>query len=195
MKNVYTYLLCLRVMNIRIYLLLAFQLLALYLPITNALSFYLPTGQQKCVHDEVDKDEIVIGEYKISEGATSKVSVVVKDSKGHIFFQKADATTGKFTFSTEVDDSFDVCFRSEGAAGVADNREVFIDIRQGAEAKNYDAIAQAENLKPIEAELRKIEYFTDSIVRDFVNMHKRADTMRNINGQSFYNSYTYIYAQ
>lgn len=131
----------------------------------------------------MDKDEIVIGEYRISEGPTSQVSIEVKDSRGHIFFQKADASSGKFTFSAEVEDSFDVCFHSQGAAGIVDQREVYIDIRQGAEAKNYDAIAQAENLKPVEAELKKIEYLTDSIVRDFVSMHKRADAMRNINGK------------
>ncbi|CDS38122.1 transmembrane emp24 domain containing protein [Echinococcus multilocularis] len=149
-----------------------------------ALSFDIKSGDLKCIHDEIDKDEIVVGNYAITDGPTSKVSIEVKDSKGHTFFQKSDATSGKFTFSSEVEDSFDVCFRCLGASGVVDTREVFIDIKQGDEAKNIDAIAQAKDLKPVEVELKKIEYFTDSIVRDFVAMHKRADAMRDINAST-----------
>ncbi|VDD81759.1 unnamed protein product [Mesocestoides corti] len=152
--------------------------------IVSGLSFEIKTGQTRCIHDEMDKDEIVIGNYKISEGPSSQVSIEVKDSKGHTFFQKSDATSGKFTFSSEVEDSFDVCFRCTGASGLVDTHEVYVDIKQGDEAKNFDAIAQAENLKPVEAELKKIEYLTDSIVRDFVSMHTRADAMRNINAST-----------
>lgn len=144
--------------------------------------FDIKTGETKCIHDEMDKHEIVVGNYAISAGPSSHVSIEVRDSKRHTFFQKSDASTGKFTFSSEVEDSFDVCFHVSGASGLVDTREVYIDIRQGDEAKSLSGIAEAENLKPVEAELKKVEYLTDSIVRDFVSMHKRADAMRDING-------------
>ncbi|VDK45211.1 unnamed protein product [Taenia asiatica] len=150
----------------------------------NSLRFEIRSGETKCIHDEMDKDEIVVGNYEITDGPTSKVSIEVKDSKRHTFFQKSEATSGKFTFSSEVEDSFDVCFHCVGASGIVDTREVFIDIKQGDEAKNFDAIAQAKDLKPVEVELKKIEYLTDSIVRDFVDMHKRADAMRDINAST-----------
>ncbi|KAL5105295.1 Transmembrane emp24 domain-containing protein 10 [Taenia crassiceps] len=134
----------------------------------DALRFEIRSGETKCIHDEMDKDEVV----------------VVRDSKRHTFFQKSDATSGKFTFSSEVEDSFDVCFHCVGASGIVDTREVFIDIKQGDEAKNFDAMAQAKDLKPVELELKKIEYLTDSIVRDFVDMHKRADAIRDINAST-----------
>lgn len=161
------------------------QLALFNLIFVDSLRFEIKTGETKCIHDEMDKDEVVVGNYEISPGPSSQISIEVRDSKRHTFFQKSDATTGKFTFSSEVDDSFDVCFHCSGAVGLVDTREVYIDIRQGEEAKNLDAIAQAENLKPVEAELKKVEYLTDSIVRDFVAMHKRADAMRDINGLLF----------
>ncbi|VUZ49837.1 unnamed protein product [Hymenolepis diminuta] len=162
------------------YLSLALQLSTF----TDALSFEIKTGETKCIHDEMEKDEIVVGNYEITAGPTSRVSVEVKDSKQHTFFQKLDASSGKFTFSSEVEDYFDVCFRSTGTGGAVDTREVYIDIKQGDEAKNMDKLAEAGNLKPIEAELKKVEYLTDSIVRDFVSMHKRADAMRDINAST-----------
>ncbi|VDN16435.1 unnamed protein product [Dibothriocephalus latus] len=100
------------------------------------------------------------------------------NAKGHVFFQKSDVTKGKFTFSAEDDETFDVCFRCTAA------REVYLDIKQGVETKNYAALAEAENLKPVEAELKRIEYISDSIVKDFISMHSRADAMRNINAST-----------
>ena len=41
----------------------------------------------------------------------------VIDSKGHILYQKEDATKGKFAFTTEEYDMFEVCFESQGRAG------------------------------------------------------------------------------
>nr|CDS34292.1 transmembrane emp24 domain containing protein [Hymenolepis microstoma] len=128
----------------------------------------------------MNKDEMIIGNYEISPGPTSHVSVDVKDSKQHTFFQKLDASSGKFTFSSEIEDSFDVCFHSKGDSGTVETREVFVDIKQEDEVKDVGT----ENLKPIEAELKKVEYYTDSIVRDFVSMHKRADAMRDINAST-----------
>ena len=36
----------------------------------------------------------------------------VADSKGHTLFRKDDATKGKFAFTTEDYDMFEVCFKS-----------------------------------------------------------------------------------
>lgn len=36
----------------------------------------------------------------------------VTDSKGHVLFQKEDASKGKFAFTTEDYDMFEVCFIS-----------------------------------------------------------------------------------
>ena len=50
--------------------------------------------------------------------------------------------------------------------------------------KDYDAIAKAEKLKPLEKELRKLEDLSESIVNDFAYMRAREEEMRDTNGMN-----------
>lgn len=61
------------------------------------------------------------------------------------------------------------------------NREVSLVLKHGVEAKNYDDLAKAEKLKPLEVELRRLEDLSDSIVQDFAYMRQREEEMRSTN--------------
>ena len=61
-------------------------------------------------------------------------------------------------------------------------REVSLIIKHGVEAKNYDDLARAEKLKPMEIELRRLEDLSESIVADFAYMRQREEEMRSTNG-------------
>lgn len=61
-------------------------------------------------------------------------------------------------------------------------REIFINMKHGVEAKNYDDLAKAEKLKPLEIELRRLEDLSESIVTDFKYMREREEEMRTTNG-------------
>lgn len=54
-------------------------------------------------------------------------------------------------------------------------------LKHGVEAKNYDDLAKAEKLKPLEVELRRLEDLSDSIVQDFQYMKTREEEMRSTN--------------
>ncbi len=56
-------------------------------------------------------------------------------------------------------------------------------MKHGIEAKNYEELAKAEKLKPLEVELRRLEDLSESIVQDFAYMRQREEEMRNTNGQ------------
>merc|ERR1712173_444647 len=84
------------------------------------------------------------------------VDIKITDSKAHILFQKEEAKKGEFV-------------------------EVELTIKRGVEAKNYDELAKAEQLKPLELELRRLEDLTESIVNDFALMKKREEEMRDTN--------------
>lgn len=43
----------------------------------------------------------------------SALHVQVTDAKGHILFKQDDITTGKFSFTTEDYDMFEVCFHTK----------------------------------------------------------------------------------
>ncbi|KPP60261.1 transmembrane emp24 domain-containing protein 10-like, partial [Scleropages formosus] len=149
----------------------------------SSISFYLPVNSRKCLREEIHKDVLVTGEYEVSEQPNTKTNLKITDSSGHILYSKEDATKGKFAFTTEDYDMFEVCFESrfpKGTGRVPD-QIVNLDMKHGVEAKNYEEIAKVEKLKPLEVELRRLEDLSESIVNDFAYMKKREEEMRDTN--------------
>jgi hypothetical protein len=152
----------------------------------HSISFMLEPGQQKCLKDEVHKDILVTGDFKLSESIGGiKTDLTVLDTKGHMFYSKEDALEGKFAFTTDDYDQYEVCFKSTSPAGDLKGkiaaREVTIVLKHGVEAKNYDETGKAEKLKPLEQELRKLEDLSEAIVNDFSYMKQREEHMRDTN--------------
>lgn len=63
---------------------------------------------------------------------------------------------------------------------------VDLDIDVGAEAIDYNAIANQEHLSTIETDMRKLEQMTREIVADMNYLKKREERMRDTNGQSMF---------
>jgi len=142
----------------------------------------LPVNSRKCLKEEIHKDVLVTGTYDIAETSGSqKIDLKITDSKGHMLYNKEDASKGKFAFTTEDYDMFEVCFESSGQDQQGTEREVFLDMKHGVEAKNYEDIAKAEKLKPLEVQLKKLEDLSESIVNDFAYMRAREEEMRDTN--------------
>ncbi|KAK3702669.1 hypothetical protein RRG08_042657 [Elysia crispata] len=147
----------------------------------EAVRFMLASGGRKCLKEEIHKDILVTGEYDIQDNG-QRADVTVTDSRGHILASKESATHGKFAFTTEEYDMFEVCVTSKSASGVvAPEREVFLDVKHGIETKNYEEMARSEKLKPLEVELRRLEDLSRSIVDDFAYMRNREEQMRDTN--------------
>ncbi|XP_050530590.1 transmembrane emp24 domain-containing protein bai-like [Daktulosphaira vitifoliae] len=146
------------------------------------IRWHMKPNTEKCLKEELRQNVLVKGEYEVAPVEGQKIDYIVRDSKNHILSQKEDITTGKFTFSVENYDMFEICFISK----VTGNhrgfvQEVYLDIKTGVEAKNYEGIAEASKLKPLELDLKRLEDMSQSIVLDFEDMKKRADEMRNTN--------------
>ncbi|KAH9492899.1 Transmembrane emp24 domain-containing protein 10 [Bulinus truncatus] len=147
----------------------------------EAIRFLLGSNQRKCLREEIHKNVLVTGEYEVQENG-QRADLTVTDSRGHILYSKEDAIKGRFAFTTEEYDNFEVCFVSKPmGGGVAADREVFLNLKHGIEAKNYEDIAKAEKLKPLEVELRRLEDLSKSIVDDFAYMRAREEQMRDTN--------------
>jgi len=144
--------------------------------------FKLPSNKVKCLKEEVHQDVLVTGAYSVKEQSNVDIDIKITDTKDHVLFQKSEITEGKFAFTLDSDDVFSVCFTSRVAGqGEADETEVDLVLKHGVEAKNYDELAKAEQLKPLEMQLRRLEDLTESIVNDFQSMKKREEEMRNTN--------------
>lgn len=167
-----------------------FLLLSSLVALANSLAFILPAGSKKCLKEEVHKDVLVTGEYKLDEAPNQKTHLKVTDSTGHVLYKKEDAVKGKFAFTTDDYDMYEICFESEGQAGQGVDREVLINVKHGVEAKNYEDLAKAEKLKPMEVELKRLEDLADSIVSDFAYMRnreqERSDTNESTNSRVLY---------
>ncbi|XP_068110610.1 transmembrane emp24 domain-containing protein 10 [Hyperolius riggenbachi] len=149
-----------------------------------AISFQLPANSRKCLREEIHKDVLVTGEYDVSEPAgQGQVLLKITDSANHILYSKEDASKGKFAFTTEEYDMFEVCFESKNPAGSGrvPDQMVVLGMKHGVEATNYEEIAKVEKLKPLEVELRRLEDLSESIVNDFAYMKKREEEMRDTN--------------
>ncbi|XP_077366750.1 transmembrane emp24 domain-containing protein 10 [Festucalex cinctus] len=163
----------------------ALLLLPVLIESASAISFNLPVNSRKCLREEIHKDVLVTGEYVITESANSntKTNLKITDSAGHLLYSKDDATKGKFAFTTEDYEMFEVCFESKSPMGTGrvQDQLVKLDMKHGVEAKNYEEIAKVEKLKPLEVELRRLEDLSESIVNDFAYMKKREEEMRDTN--------------
>jgi hypothetical protein len=149
----------------------------------DSLMFLLSPNHKKCLREEIHKDVLVTGEYELSDAPGQIANLKVTDSKGHVLYNKDEASKGKFAFTTEEYDMFEICFESKipHGGGHGGDREVTINVKRGVEAKNYADIAKAEKLKPMEVELKRLEDLSESIVNDFAYMRAREEEMRDTN--------------
>lgn len=160
-----------------------FLIFVVTLSTVDSLMFLLPPNHKKCLREEIHKDVLVTGEYELSDAPGQIANLKVTDSKGHVLYNKDEATKGKFAFTTEEYDMFEICFESKipHGNGHGGDREVTLSVKRGVEAKNYEAIAKAEKLKPMEVELKRLEDLSESIVNDFAYMRAREEEMRDTN--------------
>lgn len=151
----------------------------------ESLMFYLPPNLKKCLKEEIHKDILVKGDYSVVEVVGQHTKLEVLDSKGHLLYNKEQATKGKFAFTTDEYDVFQICFETRilkdvrGVEGIS--KEVYIDVKHGVEAKDYENLAKVEKLKPLEVELRRLEDLSQDIVTDFAYMKAREEEMRDTN--------------
>ncbi|XP_044304299.1 transmembrane emp24 domain-containing protein 10-like [Varanus komodoensis] len=135
----------------------------------------------------------------------------VTDSSGHLLYSRDDARKGKRTFITEDPEIYEICFESHGQPGANPAAAapgspasplnssspsglpgtfqtpaalVHFSIKCGVEARNYEDIAKAEKLKPLEGDLRRLRDLSDSIAKAFasVKQWKEESSRRNGSG-------------
>jgi hypothetical protein len=88
----------------------------------------------------------------------------------------------RYAFTSHADSAFDVCFESVMTGGKTTNpRHVELDIDIGADAKDWNAVAAEDKLKPVEAELRRIEETVGEIVTEMDYLRAREQKLRDTN--------------
>lgn len=89
----------------------------------------------------------------------------------------------RYAFTSHDEAAFDVCFENiySGAQTTTGPRHVELDIDIGADAKDWSAIQAGEKLKPVEAELRRLEEIVGEIVAEMDYLRAREQKLRDTN--------------
>lgn len=174
-------------------------LLSLVIQYCCCLRFNLQPHTKKCLKQEMYANQLALGEFEISSLPGTMVDLTIKDSQGHIAYTRDNIDgKGKFAVTSDNSDYYELCFTYTSSP--LENvqlapREVYIDYRVGAEAKQYEA-ADTDKLSDLERDLNKIESLTNSMIIDFAHLKKREREMRDTNASTntrlFYQSITSV---
>lgn len=157
-------------------------LISLLVSTVHGLMFELQPNGRQCLREEVQKDVLVTGEYEISEVPGQRTDVKVMDIKGHTLVSHEDKSKGKFAFTTDDYEVYEICIISKVPPNIRGiKHEVELTIKMGLEAKNYETLGEAARLKPLEVELKRLEDLSEAIVQDFAYMRQREEEMRDTN--------------
>merc|ERR1719464_1257558 len=150
--------------------------------LADGLMFHLEPNSRKCLKEEIHKGVLVTGEYDVQEIPGQLVDMMVTDTKGQHFVNRESTDKGKFAFTTDDYDVFEICFISRVPTNMRGGRhEVSLETKHGVEAKSYEGLGDAAKLKPLEVELKRLEDLSESIVQDFAHMRQREEEMRDTN--------------
>lgn len=112
----------------------------------HSLMFYLTPNERKCLKEEIHKDILVKGDYELTEVPGHHTKLEVLDSKNHILYNKEEAVKGKFAFTTDEYDVFQICFhtflspQAQQMNNVHQVKEVRLSVKHGTEAKDYENV-------------------------------------------------------
>ncbi|KAJ3013137.1 vesicle coat component [Thoreauomyces humboldtii] len=167
-------------------------LLSLSLPPTvSALKFDLQAsaaGTRRCVSQFISDKQLVVGTIHASDGSNQKVDIEVFDQSPHAnkYWHKLNiANEQKFAFNAHDDAEVHFCLTNTLDVGVvqtADHkRTVTLHIDTGAEALDMSAEIKEKKLRPVEAELQRLEAVLTEIGGQMETMKVREAAMRDVN--------------
>ncbi|KAL1638570.1 vesicle coat component [Diplodia intermedia] len=168
-------------------------LLLVSLPAVSALKFDIEAhpghesaSKERCIRNFVMKDQLVVVTTITdgSKGDGQKLNMHIKDAVGNDYGRPKDVVgENRYAFTSVADSAFDVCFENilEQRGGGGKVRHIELDIDIGADAKDWNAIQNTEKLKPVEAELRRLEEIVGEIVSEMEYLRSREQRLRDTN--------------
>lgn len=150
-----------------------------------SIRFYLQPHQKKCLKSEMYADQLAVGEYELSSLEGTTVDMSITDSKGHIALKRENIEgKGKFAVTSDGADIYDLCFTyttPPGSLAPSEPRELSLEFRVGAEAKEFDTDSDHEVISDLERELSRVDSMAESIIIDFAYLKRREKEMRDTN--------------
>jgi hypothetical protein len=162
-------------------------------PFAHAIKFALPAARlpiPKCIWNAAHTHALVIVTANVGPGAHQRVDVEILDSTPHrnVYLSKRDIKgETRLAVTAHGEGEVGVCFRNYLSPDIkldmARNmsRTVDLDIDIGADAVDYNAIANQESLSGLETEMRKLEGVVKEIVDELEYLKQREERFSDTN--------------
>ncbi|KAH9478491.1 Endoplasmic reticulum vesicle protein 25 [Psilocybe cubensis] len=161
----------------------------------SAIKFNLPAFRyppQKCIWNPAHPNALVIVTANVGPGLHQRVDIEIVDSspKRNIYLSKRGIKAeSRLAITTHSEGEVGVCLRnyidtdaklSQDEQGKL-SRVIDLDIDIGADAVDYNAIANQESLSGLETEMRKLEGLVKEVVDEMNYLKKREERFTKTN--------------
>ncbi|EAU89245.1 hypothetical protein CC1G_03510 [Coprinopsis cinerea okayama7 len=157
----------------------------------QAIKFSLPASRypaSKCIWNSVHDNQLVIVTANVSPGPNQRVDIEIVDSspaKNVYLNKKGIKGETRLAVTTHAEGEVGVCLKNtiEGTVSGTQSlaRIVDLDVDIGADAVDYNAIANQESLSGLETEMRKIEGVIKELIDDMTYIKKRQERFTKTN--------------
>jgi len=176
------------------WMLFVFAILLLLQPYpANAIKFNLQAYRYppaKCIWNPAHPNALVIVTANVGPGPGQRVDVEIMDSSLHknVYLSKKGINgETRLAMTTHADGEVGVCFRNyldespSADKGKSSSRIIDLDVDIGADAVDYNAIANQESLSGLETEMRKLEGIVKEIVDEMEYLERREQRFADTN--------------
>lgn len=163
------------------------------LPHVAAIKFTMKPSRYpaaKCIWNSVRDNQLVIVTANVSPGANQRMDIEIVDSSPakNVYLNKRGIKgETRLAITTHAEGEVGVCLKNtaEGHVSFTDveklARIVDLDVDIGADAVDYNAIANQESLSGLETEMRKIEGLIKELIEDMTYLKKREERFTKTN--------------
>jgi len=158
-----------------------------------AIKFNLPAyrwPQKKCLWNPAHDNTLVIVTANISPGPNQRTDIEIVDSspQQNVYLRKKGIKAEtRLAVTTHAEGEVGVCFYNYLEQGVPEPkvkailRTIDLDVDIGADAVDYNAIANQESLSGLETEMRRLEGLVKEIVDEMGYLKKREERFASTN--------------
>jgi hypothetical protein len=175
-------------------LLLLLSLFLLSLPNPSAsIKFALPAQKYpltKCIWNTAHENELIIVTANVGPGSNQRVDIDIVDSSENknVYLSKKDIKSEtRLAVTAHAEGEVGVCFRNHLDKSAPNDHDgkaariIDLDVDIGADAVDYNAIANQESLSGLETEMRKLEGVVQSIVDEMNYLKTREERFADTN--------------
>ncbi|KAG8745704.1 vesicle coat component [Ceratobasidium sp. 414] len=156
----------------------------------GAIKFAIPASKnpaRKCIWNAAHDGALVVITANLGPGENQRVDIEVVDRSEHqhmYLHKKNIRSETRLAITAHGEGDVGICFTNtlEGSVVSTDqSRVVDLDVDIGADAVDYNAIANQESLSGLETEMRKLEAVVQEITEEFGHLKRRELRMRDTN--------------